>query len=108
MGAFSPARQIGIADKEWPSRGDFGFVWGCIWGDDSSWKVQFLDLSEVERGRIRREERFGYLKLATRPEAAGKEFIRIWSWRGIRHVEFRMLQTYDLASGQRLDTNPWE
>jgi hypothetical protein len=22
-------------DHEWPS-GDFGFVWGCIWGDDSS------------------------------------------------------------------------
>ena len=24
------------ADDEWPT-GDFGFVWGCIWGDDSSW-----------------------------------------------------------------------
>src|SRR5689334_5869598 len=23
----------------------FGFVAGCIWGDDSSWKVQYLDLS---------------------------------------------------------------
>jgi hypothetical protein len=49
-----------------------GFVWGCLWGDDSSWKVQYLDLSEIRHGRIRREERFGYLRLATRPDVVGK------------------------------------
>ena len=42
----------------------FGFVSGCIWGDDSSWKVQLLDLSQVKNGKISREERFGYLPLA--------------------------------------------
>lgn len=41
----------------------FGFVSGCIWGDDWSWKVQFLDLSQVDEGIISREERFGYLPL---------------------------------------------
>jgi hypothetical protein len=42
---------------------DHGFVAGCIWGDDSSWKIQYLDLSRVEEGIIRREERFGYIEL---------------------------------------------
>jgi hypothetical protein len=52
------------SDNEWPS-GTFGFVWGCHWGDDSSWKIQYLDLSSVEAGVIKREERFGYVELAT-------------------------------------------
>lgn len=41
----------------------FGFVAGCIWGDDSSWKIQYLDLSQVEKGLVEREERFGYIEL---------------------------------------------
>ena len=96
------------ADHEWPSRGDFGFVWGCLWGDDSSWKVQHLDLSEIQQGRIRREERFGYLRLATRPDLIGKEFIRVWSWEGKRRVEFAVEETYDLDSGQQIDKEPWD
>ncbi len=48
---------------EWPV-GDFGFVWGCYWGDDTSWKVQYLDLSRIQEGIIKREERFGYVELA--------------------------------------------
>ena len=41
----------------------FGFVSGCIWGDDSSWKLQYLDLSQAATGVVRREERFGYVEL---------------------------------------------
>lgn len=40
---------------------DFAFVAGCIWGDDSSWKVQYIDLSDPYN--IKRIERFGYLEL---------------------------------------------
>jgi hypothetical protein len=107
-GHVLPGSLYWSTEHEWPSAGDFGFVWGCIWGDDSSWKVQFLDLSEVQQGRIRREERYGYVKLATRPEAAAREFIRLRSWEGKRHVEFAALEEYDLATGQRTDENPWE
>lgn len=42
----------------------FGFVAGCHWGDDTSWKVQYLDLSKADEGTFKREERFGYLELA--------------------------------------------
>ncbi len=41
----------------------FGFVCGCIWGDDSSWKIQYLDLSGVTQGIVRRDDRMGYVAL---------------------------------------------
>jgi hypothetical protein len=41
----------------------FGFVAGCVWGDDSSWKIQYLDLSAVDKGEIRRDARFGYIEM---------------------------------------------
>lgn len=41
----------------------FGFVSGCIWGDDSSDKVEFLDLSEAHHGKLIRDQRFGYHEL---------------------------------------------
>ncbi len=41
----------------------FAFVSGCIWGDDSSWKIQVLDLSAIDKGALKRDERFGYIHL---------------------------------------------
>ncbi|MET2825488.1 hypothetical protein [Mesorhizobium shangrilense] len=41
-----------------------GFVAGCIWGDDSTWKVQLFDLSEAAKGKIVRTGRFGHIELA--------------------------------------------
>lgn len=43
--------------------GTFGFVCGCHWGDDSSWKLQYLDLSKIDEGVITRTDRWGYLEL---------------------------------------------
>ena len=62
-------QQIGIedylCDYELASKviGHFGFVCGCHWGDDHSWKIQYLDLSEIEQGIIKRDARFGYIEL---------------------------------------------
>jgi hypothetical protein len=39
-----PGSEYWDGDKEWPT-GLFRFVWGCYWGDDTSWKVQHLDLT---------------------------------------------------------------
>lgn len=41
----------------------FGFVSGCHWGDDSSMKIQFLDLSNIPN-ELKRDERFGYAEQA--------------------------------------------
>lgn len=43
--------------------GTFGFVCGCHWGDDSSWKIQYLDLSRAAEGIIVRDARMGYIEL---------------------------------------------
>lgn len=103
-GSVLPGSLHWSEDKEWPS-GDFGLVWGCVWGDDSSWKVQYLDLSEVGSGRVRREERFGYVKLASSPDRPAKEFIRCWRWEGRDRVEFMVPTMFDLTSGAQILTD---
>jgi hypothetical protein len=47
---------------KWPP-GSFGFVAGCHWGDDHSWKIQFLDLRGIKEGKLVRDDRFGYIEL---------------------------------------------
>lgn len=61
---FCPVEFLVPYDPERGLDGSLGFVAGCVWGDDSSWKVQFLDLLGVAEGRIARDERFGYLEMA--------------------------------------------
>jgi hypothetical protein len=63
-GRIIPGSEHWNDDREWPT-GQFGFVWGCIWGDDTSWKVEHLDLSRIQQGVITRDDRFGYVELAT-------------------------------------------
>ena len=41
--------------------GRFGFIAGCYWGDDSSWKIRLLDLRDPRNLRCR--ERFGYVAM---------------------------------------------
>lgn len=43
--------------------GMHGFVAGCIWGDDSSWKIRHIDLSRITEGIIEEDERYGYIEL---------------------------------------------
>ena len=50
-------------DMIFPFQGQHGFVAGCVWGDDTSWKIQHLDLSRLEEGIIKRTDRFGYIPL---------------------------------------------
>jgi hypothetical protein len=95
------------ADDEWPTA-DFGFVWGCIWGGGSSWKVQYLDLSQVADGVIRRDDRFGYLKLATDPKLQPRDFIiRCSSWQGERRVEFYIEQGLNPTTGAPIPDEDW-
>ncbi len=101
-GAKLPGSMLWRADDdEWPA-GDFGFVWGCIWGDDSSWKVQYLDLSQVADGVIRRDDRFGYVKLATDPKLEPRDFIRCSSRQGKRRVQFYTENNFSLTTGARI------
>jgi hypothetical protein len=112
-GSIIPGSKYWDADREWPT-GDFGFVWGCIWGDDGSWKVQYLDLSRVREGVVRREERFGYVELATGgfrspcftldaevPRRSDPpHFITVSRRGGVTRVTFAVEMQFDLGSGR--------
>jgi hypothetical protein len=52
-----------ITVGSWQSQG-IGFVAGCLWGDDSSWKLEVFDLSRAKEGILSRSARFGHLQLA--------------------------------------------
>lgn len=112
-GTVIPGSKYWNADKEWPC-GDFGFVWGCYWGDDSSWKVQYLDLSRVQQGIITRDERFGYVELAISgyqspclnfdanmpDKSSPPHFIQLWRSNGSTQVTFAVEMGFDLDSGK--------
>ncbi|MBD8527419.1 hypothetical protein [Pseudomarimonas arenosa] len=103
-------------DCELPD-GTFGFVWGCVWGDDSSWKVQWLDLSRVAEGALTREERFGYVEVSTRdwhspalslepPPSGGSApppFIGVRFNKGKARACIDVLVDFDLSTGQPVD-----
>lgn len=113
-GRIIPGSEHWNTECEWPE-GEFGFVWGCVWGDDNSWKVQYLDLTEIQSGVIRRDERFGYVELATdwclnpcfcqeeAPPLQGSDappFIKLGRWNGEINVTFAVEMQFDLVSGQ--------
>jgi hypothetical protein len=58
--------------------GGFGFVSGCVWGDDSSWKVEFLDLRKVAEGVLTRTAAYGYAELASRNDDLSKAIEVDW------------------------------
>lgn len=82
----------------------FGFVAGCIWGDDSTWKIQYLDLSQAHEGKLVREEKFGYIEL---PEGLRlKDAIDMNDYlydpeeESANHIRINILQTFDLRTGR--------
>lgn len=52
----------------------YGFLCGCVWGDDSSWKLKYIDLSKIPDKQLIIEEKFGYWEL---PNLPLKQCVRI-------------------------------
>lgn len=69
--------------------GQFGFYCGCVWGDDSSDKLRYIDLSQIKDGIVSDEERFGYWEL---PKGRLKDNIDVefLGDTGSMHVNLRM------------------
>lgn len=67
---YESIRSKWLKDSEqWVSRNmyetyaDYGFVGGCIWGDDSTDKVRFIDLKDLDNKNAIMDERFGYIEI---------------------------------------------
>lgn len=52
-----------MEELNWQYSGMWGLYSGCVWGDDSSWKMRYVDLSRIDEGIVKTDERFGYLEL---------------------------------------------
>ena len=87
---------------------DHGFVAGCIWGDDSSWKIQHLDLCRVEERIIQRDERFGYVPLPRLVRL--RDAIRLYTMREAPRIEIAVSTTWDLQTGKMkpIGVAPWD
>jgi hypothetical protein len=84
--------------------GTFGFVCGCVWGDDNSWKIQHLDLSKITEGVLKREARFGYLELADDCDNL-KDAIDLSDYEGpsCRSVKVKMAISFDVGRAVDID-----
>jgi hypothetical protein len=83
--------------------GRFGFVAGCIWGDDLSWKIQYLDLSRVRQGILVRKEMFGYIEMP-RDDSRLIEYISLRQYsRKFPRVEITARLSFDLEQEARVD-----
>jgi hypothetical protein len=78
-----------------------GFIAGCVWGDDSSWKIQYLDLSRADEGIIKREERFGYIELPS--HLSLDKAVDLDAGDGYMWLRIATETNYDLATGKRGD-----
>jgi hypothetical protein len=102
-GSILPGSKYWEKHDEWPD-GTLGFVWGCYWGDDNGWKVQALDLSEISKGKVRRDDRFGYLYLDSDHSRPPSDFIRCTAGEGSSgpRVTFSVPMTFDVTTGKSI------
>ncbi|MDB5076310.1 MAG: hypothetical protein JWO42_2489 [Chloroflexi bacterium] len=76
-------------------------VAGCYWGDDSSWKVEVIDLSQAAVGVITRDHRFGYFMLPD--NRALRDTFDFSDWHPDSPTVIVVRQEWlDLATGERV------
>lgn len=75
-----------------------GFIAGCIWGDDSSWKIEYLDLSKADEGIIKREARFGYIEMPAHLDL--NKAVNLDAGDGYMWLRIATEKNYDLETGK--------
>ena len=88
----------------WQSLG-IGFVAGCLWGDDSTWKLEVFDLSRAAQGILSRSARFGHLQLANKFPLAKAVRLHRYPPASLR-ADILQRQEWDVTSGALID--PYE
>jgi len=81
-----------------------------MWGDDGSWKIEFLDLSEIASVALKRDARFGYLEMPG--DMSLRQAINMGDYRydvteEISYVTIARQKRFDLASGRMDDEDPF-
>lgn len=79
---------------------NFGFLCGCVWGDDSSWKLRYIDLSKVPEKELVITDKFGYWELPNNQEL--KDCINFSGWEPDHMwVELTRMEHVRLDTGER-------
>jgi hypothetical protein len=105
---FCPVDYYVPIDPRTHDAADLGFVAGCVWGDDTSWKIQALDLSDVETGTISRDESFGYVELPDGVRLSDAIELHPWDRNAERTgtwIEIKTLRRYDMGTGRELTSS---
>lgn len=71
------------------------FVSGCIWGDDSSWKIQVLDISDCANGNIVRKN-----LIPSAEYRDGRLENQIFYDEYSRTIEYPTIQMYDMEENK--------
>ena len=79
---------------------------GCYWGDDSSWKIQHIDVSRIDEGIIVRSDRFGYIELPS--ELSLKKAVSVEYLQESGRIKIAIDVDFDSDSGALLDWNDLE
>jgi hypothetical protein len=90
------------------TRVDVALVAGCYWGDDNSWKIQCFDLSQIESGIITRDERFGYIAMPKELSLEKNVYLYRDEKSGVVRATMSIQQTFNFATGERLEIDPFE
>lgn len=78
---------------------EFGFLCGCIWGDDSSRKLLYIDLSKIPEKIITVEAKFGYWEIPN--SLSMKECIKMDTWSPTHNwVELIKSEHFNLTNEQ--------
>ena len=79
---------------------NFGFLSGCVWGDDSSWKLLYIDLSKVPNKELVISDKFGYWELPSRMKL--KECVHMSNWEPEHSwITLTRIENINLETGER-------
>lgn len=76
--------------------GQWGLYSGCFWGDDSYWKLRYVDLSRISEGVVTTDDRFGYFQL---PQT-GKLSDHVQLYPSMNRVEISTPVMFDLDTNK--------
>lgn len=79
---------------------NFAFMCGCVWGDDTSWKLRYIDLSQVPNKVLSVTEKFGYWEL---PDSLTlRESIKMDGWEpGHNWIKLYRAESLNLKTDER-------
>ena len=78
---------------------NFGFLCGCVWGDDTSWKLRYIDLSQIPNKILAITDKFGYWEL---PEGPLQDHIRMDGWEpGHEWISLTRQESINLKTDER-------